>query len=124
MRIANHLEKHFEFDSPINIHVTGCHHSCAQHYIGDVGLIGTKVEIGDEMVDGYDIFLGGGWGQRQNIARLARAKVPATEAPECVAAIAQHYFDQRIGSETFSEFVGRLTDSQVMELGVVVTPQD
>ena len=23
---------------PVNIHLTGCHHSCAQHYIGDIGL--------------------------------------------------------------------------------------
>ena len=25
-------------DTPLHIHVTGCHHSCAQHYIGDIGL--------------------------------------------------------------------------------------
>ena len=29
---------------PVNIHLTGCHHSCAQHYIGDIGLIACKVE--------------------------------------------------------------------------------
>ena len=28
----------------MNIHLTGCHHSCAQHYIGDIGLIATRVE--------------------------------------------------------------------------------
>ena len=31
-------------DRPINIHLTGCHNSCAQHYIGDIGLEATKVE--------------------------------------------------------------------------------
>ena len=30
-------------DVPVNIHLTGCHNSCAQHYIGDIGLIGAKV---------------------------------------------------------------------------------
>ena len=29
-------------DTPVNIHLTGCHHSCAQHYIGDIGLIGAR----------------------------------------------------------------------------------
>ena len=31
---------------PINIHLTGCPHSCAQHYMGDIGLLGTKVKEG------------------------------------------------------------------------------
>ncbi len=31
-----------ELDQPINIHLTGCHHSCAQHYIGDIGLLATE----------------------------------------------------------------------------------
>ena len=31
-------------DLPINIHLTGCHHSCAQHYVGDIGLLACKVE--------------------------------------------------------------------------------
>ena len=29
-------------DGPVNIHLTGCHHSCAQHYIGDIGLIACR----------------------------------------------------------------------------------
>ena len=33
--------------------LTGCHHSCAQHYIGDIGLIGAKVKKGDESLEGY-----------------------------------------------------------------------
>ena len=28
---------------PVNIHLTGCPNSCAQHYMGDIGLLGTKV---------------------------------------------------------------------------------
>ncbi len=40
---------------------TGCHHSCAQHYIGDIGLIAARVSINDEgdTVDGYHIVAGG-----------------------------------------------------------------
>ena len=32
-------EARVALDTPVNIHLTGCHHSCAQHYIGDIGLI-------------------------------------------------------------------------------------
>jgi recombination protein RecR len=38
-------------DQPINIHLTGCHHSCAQHYVGDLGLIGVRVEDGESEID-------------------------------------------------------------------------
>ena len=33
--IARWCESRLALDGPINIHLTGCHHSCAQHYIGD-----------------------------------------------------------------------------------------
>ena len=54
-------------DPPVNIHLTGCHHSCAQHYIGDIGLIGARVPINDDgdTVDGYHIFVGGGFGAKR-----------------------------------------------------------
>ncbi len=35
-------------DTPVNIHLTGCHHSCAQHYIGDIGMIACKVPRGED----------------------------------------------------------------------------
>ena len=40
--IARWCEERVTLDSPVNIHLTGCHHSCAQHYIGDIGLIGAQ----------------------------------------------------------------------------------
>ena len=36
--IARWCEARVALDGPINIHLTGCHHSCAQHYVGDIGL--------------------------------------------------------------------------------------
>lgn len=34
--LAAYLEKHIDVEQPINIHLTGCHHSCAQHYISPI----------------------------------------------------------------------------------------
>src|SRR5207248_5014209 len=36
--IADRCEPRVPIDTPLNIHLTGCHHSCAQHYISDIGL--------------------------------------------------------------------------------------
>ena len=32
-------------DGPINIHLTGCPNSCAQHYCGDIGLLGVGIFV-------------------------------------------------------------------------------
>ena len=42
LALADYLEKKVTLDQPINIHLTGCPHSCAQHYMGDIGLLATK----------------------------------------------------------------------------------
>ena len=46
--IARWCEARVALDGPVNIHLTGCHHSCAQHYIGDIGLLACKVEEGED----------------------------------------------------------------------------
>ena len=69
--IAAHCEARVAIDTPINIHLTGCRHSCAQHYIGDIGLVGARVAIDDEgdTVEGYHMVVGGGFGAEAAIAR-------------------------------------------------------
>ena len=46
--IGDWCEPRVDIDTPLNIHVTGCHHSCAQHYISDIGLIAAKVDVGED----------------------------------------------------------------------------
>ncbi len=53
LRLADYLEARVAVDLPINIHLTGCHHSCAQHYVGDIGLLAAKVDRGEDSVEGY-----------------------------------------------------------------------
>src|SRR5258706_240294 len=60
--IADHIERRVEaLDTPVNIHLTGCHHSCAQHFIGDIGLLATKLAARDADVEGYHVYVGGGY---------------------------------------------------------------
>jgi ferredoxin-nitrite reductase len=37
LALAEQLQTRVHLDQPINIHFTGCPHSCAQHYVGDIG---------------------------------------------------------------------------------------
>ncbi|MEM8670499.1 MAG: NirA family protein [Planctomycetota bacterium] len=113
LQLAETLEKQFELDQPINIHLTGCHHSCAQHYIGDIGLLGCKVEIGDDMVDGYHVHLGGGWGDRQGIARLIFESVTFEDLPELLGSVIETYLDQRQSEESFVDFTSRHSNDEL-----------
>lgn len=110
MAIAAHGEAALALDTPINIHLTGCPNSCAQHYIGDLGLIATRVPVApdsDDTVDGFNIHVGGGYGPD---ARIAREIYPATrveDVPAAVTRILRAYLAHRNGQETFLAFASR-----------------
>ena len=108
--LANHLDTHFKITQPVNLHVTGCHHSCAQHYIGDIGLLGVK--IGGE--EGYQVNLGGGSDQDQGLARELIAAVRFTELPALMEQLFASYVAQRLSAEeTFLAFTRRHTIEQL-----------
>src|SRR5437764_3679363 len=68
--IAHWCETRLQLDVPVNIHLTGCPNSCAQHYIGDIGLLGTRVPVPEDgdPVQGYHIHVGGGFGPDASLA--------------------------------------------------------
>jgi ferredoxin-nitrite reductase len=108
--IAAYCETETPIDTPINIHLTGCHHSCAQHYIGDIGLIGARVPINDDgdTVEGYHILVGGGFAEDARIGSEFYQNVKAAEAPEMVARILRAYRTNRASAdETFVDFARR-----------------
>ncbi len=72
---------------PINIHLTGCHHSCAQHYIADIGLLGAKLDRGEDSIEGYDLHVGGGAGAEQAIGRLILPGVAVADLLPMIAAL-------------------------------------
>jgi ferredoxin-nitrite reductase len=117
LEIADYLDARLELDVPINIHLTGCPHSCAQHYLGDIGLLGTKVTVEDDMVEGYHIFLGGGYGVDQEIGREIYRDVNADEVPGVIERMLSGYLAHRIGPhESFREFSRRLSSEQLVTL--------
>ncbi len=96
--IPEHMDSLLQLDTPINIHLTGCPNSCAQHYVGDIGLVGARVAIdedGEETVDGYNVVVGGGFGTDAGIGREIFRDVPADEAQALLTRMVQAYMDNR-----------------------------
>jgi len=108
--IARWCEARVELDGPVNIHLTGCHHSCAQHYIGDIGLLACKVQTSQEgdAVEGYHVLVGGGFGPDAALAREVLRDVKAEDAPPTVERMLKSYLAHRSSrEETFLAFTRR-----------------
>ncbi len=103
-------------DAPVNIHLTGCTHSCAQHFIGDIGLIAAGVETEAYKGPGFHVFIGGGYGREGRMAAPARRSVPIPEVPAEIERILSVYLGKRRAGESFTAFTARLTDAEITSL--------
>src|ERR1700674_5318948 len=108
--IADWCDPRVEIDTPLNIHLTGCHHSCAQHYISDIGLIAARVPLGeaDDTVEGYHLFAGGGFGPDADVGQEVYHDLKAEDAPRTVEKLLKAYLSHRASpDETFLTFARR-----------------
>jgi ferredoxin-nitrite reductase len=111
--IGDWCEPRVDIDTPLNIHLTGCHHSCAQHYISDIGLIAAKVPAGqgddtDDTVEGYHLFAGGGFGPQADIGQEVFHDLKAEDTPRTVEKLLKAYLAHRASpDETFLTFARR-----------------
>ena len=108
--IGDWCEPRVSIETPINIHLTGCHHSCAQHYISDIGLLAARVPVGadDDTVEGYHLYAGGGFGPDAEIGQEVYRDVKAEDTPKAVEKLLKAYVANRaFPDETFLAFSRR-----------------
>ena len=97
------------------INVNGCPNSCGQHWIADVGLQGCTKKIGGELVEHYDVFLGGALGTDDGGARFNRRikRVTAEQvAPTIHNAMAAYQAGKNDG-ESFANFCARHSEEEL-----------
>ncbi|HEX8925325.1 MAG TPA: NirA family protein, partial [Terriglobales bacterium] len=103
VELANLLDAKFKIEQPVNLHVTGCPHSCAQHYVGDIGLMGTRVN-GEE---GYQVVIGGGADQDRGLAREIGPAVAYKDLAPMVENLFAEFDQRRTPNESFLAFSRR-----------------
>jgi ferredoxin-nitrite reductase len=116
LEIANYLDKKFKLDQPINIHLTGCPNSCAQHYMGDIGLLGAKVKVAGESVEGYHVFVGGGFGSQQAVGRQVFQGLSFDQLKPTLEKMLQGYLRHRTENESFQSFTKRHDLNQLQRI--------
>ncbi len=107
------LGPRLDLESPVNIHFTGCPHSCAQHYCGDIGLVGAKLADGTE---GYNLVVGGGMDHEQGVARELFRGVRASEVNPTIEKILITYQARKAHGETFIEWTRRHSLKELQEI--------
>jgi ferredoxin-nitrite reductase len=108
LEIVAHVERRVPLDVPLNVHLTGCPHSCAQHFIGDIGLLGARVANGDDGdVEGYHLFAGGGSGDQRGLGREILRDVRAPDVPAAIERLLAAYLERRLPDESFAAFSRR-----------------
>ncbi len=111
LALMKHLGR-VSLGAPVNIHFTGCPHSCAQHYCGDIGLVGAKLADGAE---GYHIVLGGGMDHEQGIGREVFRGVRATEVDALIEKVLVTYEAKKSRGETFVQWSRRHSLKELQE---------
>ncbi|MGB6302490.1 MAG: NirA family protein [Acidobacteriaceae bacterium] len=112
LQLADFLDERFTMEHPLNLHVTGCPHSCAQHYIGDIGLLGAKV--GGE--EGYQVLLGGGSDERRGLGRELISAIRFSDLPATLERLMQSFEERRSEDESFLAFTRRHEIEQLKEM--------
>ncbi len=103
LELARALDAQFDIAQPLNLHVTGCNNSCAQHYIGDIGLMGVKFDGGE----GYQVNLGGGADNEQGFARELYPALPYAQVLPALTGILRAFESNREADENFLAFTRR-----------------
>jgi sulfite reductase (ferredoxin) len=103
------------FEKPLSIHVNGCPNSCARIQVADIGLKGIRLTDDDGTdVEGFQVHLGGGLGQRAAFGRTVRGlKVRARDLPDYVERLVKAYEVQAREDESFAEWTVRADEGSL-----------
>jgi sulfite reductase beta subunit-like hemoprotein len=123
--LIRYLEARFgDSIASLRLHLDGCPHACAQHWVGDLGFQGTTVrdEAGKRQ-QAYEIYVRGALGAGQAIGRPLFRRVPSDELDGVVAGLVGGWVERRHANESFPAFATRSTDEQLAALAGIPAAQ-
>lgn len=106
--IVRYLDQRFELDSPIRIYMSGCPNSCGQQQIADIGLQGALRKVDSQMIESFQLFLGGTLGPKPRFGTKLKGHIPAEQLAKTIEHLLEYYVKNRHAGETFHHFVNRV----------------
>jgi sulfite reductase (ferredoxin) len=91
----------------VDIKISGCHNSCAQHHISTIGLHGVGKRLGDHVAPHYELHLGGSVNGTAKIGQMI-VKLPAKAVPAAISHLIDVYRRDRQPNEGLPKFIARM----------------
>ncbi|AEH36186.1 nitrite/sulfite reductase [Halopiger xanaduensis] len=99
----------------IKMHYSGCTADCGQAMTADIGLQGMRARKDGEMVEAFDIGVGGGVGEEPSFVDWIQQRIPADEAPGAIRNLLEAYAAHRKEGQTFRQWVEATGQEQLIE---------
>ncbi|XHX77442.1 MAG: precorrin-3B synthase [Stenomitos frigidus ULC029] len=113
LTLATYLEQQIALDCPINIHLSGCEKSCAQHHASDIAVLGVT-QNGHEA---YHVYVGDALDEDDTkFGRSLYQNYPSAQLPALIERLLQVYQTRSRHHETFRTFVNRHTFAELKQL--------
>jgi sulfite reductase (ferredoxin) len=120
MTLVENLEKtlddlNSDLEFPVTVNLNGCPNACARTQVADIGLKGQIVTDDDgNQVEGFQVHLGGGFGQDAGFGRKVRGlKVTSAELESYVERLVRRYAEAKEPGERFAQWVNRAEEDQL-----------
>lgn len=97
-------------EQPLNLHLSGCDKSCAQHYQADIAMWGTQTPTG---AAGYRLCVGGG---DTKCGRELSTYLTPTDVRLAIDRLIRAYQEQRSHQESFRAFTDRQSLAQLQQV--------
>lgn len=112
--IVNLLDEGVKWNNSeyFRINVNGCPNSCGQHWIADVGLQGCTKKVDGQLVEHFDVFLGGGLGDGAAFNKRVK-RLPAEEVAPAIQKLINVYESGKLNGESFKQFVARQSEEEL-----------
>ncbi|HEU5092182.1 MAG TPA: sulfurtransferase TusA family protein [Nitrospira sp.] len=98
----------------VNVKISGCHNSCAQHHISTIGLHGVGKRLGEHVAPHYELHLGGSVNGTAKIGQMT-VKLPAKAVPAAVSHLIDVYRRDRQANENLPKFIARVGKSKLKD---------
>jgi ferredoxin-nitrite reductase len=110
-----HLERTFGDEiAELRLHLDGCPHACAQHWVGDLGFQATTGKDADgNRIPAYDVFVRGSLGPLPQVGGSLFRRVASDDLEQAVEGLIRGWLAQRAEGETFTDFQRRSTDEEL-----------
>ena len=106
------VEESLTLTQPLNIHISGCEKSCAQHSPLDVALVGQSISAAGSMEKAYDLYVGAA---AMPFGRRVFQAVGVTAVPMLLEQMIRVYQREQQPQESFGNFCDRHSIAQLQQ---------